>query len=141
MKIRYLSGPKAGQEEQVQNQIGNVVVGAGLAVEIPSNEPPRDSMGYLTIPAPPPGTRQKLTPEWEVIVLTCGDDRYLAITVKLLNQMSTYTGSPDYFPKRLGCWPIPDDIKEFYRREYVNNPALQDTYTAESQRTSASRQT
>lgn len=139
MKIKYLAGPKAGQEEHVENKIGTVVVGAGLAVEIPSNEPPRDSMGLVTIPAPAPGTRQKLTPEWEVIVLNVGDDQFLAIKVTLLHQKSLYTGSPDYFPSRLGCWPIPDDIKNFYRREYVNNPAFQDTATAEGQRQNANR--
>jgi hypothetical protein len=142
MKIRYLSGPKAGQEEQVQNQIGNVVVGAGLAEVIPSNEPPRDQMGHVTIPPPPLHVRGNLKPEWDVIVMTYGADRYryLTITVKLLNQVSTYTGSPDHFPPRLGCWPIPDDIKAYYRREYLNNPALQDTATADGQRMRASRQ-
>jgi hypothetical protein len=133
MRIKYLSGPKAGQEEQVQNQIGNVVVGAGLAVAIPSDEPPRDSMGLLTIPPPPVHTRGNLTPEWDVIVMTYGDAKYLTMTVKLLSQVATYSGHPDFFPPRLGCWPIPDDIRNYYRREYVNNPALQDTDTAKVQ--------
>jgi len=46
MKVRHLSGPKAGQSEHIENTVGRTLIALGVAVE--EKLPPRSSAGWLT---------------------------------------------------------------------------------------------
>jgi hypothetical protein len=133
MKIKYLSGPKAGQVDHVENSVGRFAVGAGLAEQIATDAGPiRDAMGLVTIPAPKPGSPiRKTNPEWEVSVINVGIRSFLAIKVTTLNQSALYSGLPERTPKNIGGWPVPKDVADSYRREYVNSPAMRDEIYAE----------
>src|SRR5580704_9175338 len=46
MKVKFLSGPKSGTTEHINNQTGAVLIAAGLAIEVPMA--PRGSAQWLT---------------------------------------------------------------------------------------------
>ena len=88
MKIRYLNGPKAGQIEFVQNQIGNVVVGAGLAEEV-------DAASTETGKLPKPGSAPVPEPHWEVSVERHSQDSPAWLAIKMtIGPIAPSTGKP-----------------------------------------------
>lgn len=117
MKIKYTSGPKAGQEEHVENSIGRFAINAGLGVQI---ETQADRQARL--PKPGDATVQ---PKWSVIELEgmVTTARCHAIKLEVLHQISFYTGDPKRIRLIGGRVPPPEIVKD-YTYEWEHRPEL-----------------
>lgn len=117
MKIKYLSGPKAGTEEHVEGNVGRFAVSAGLAVQI---ETQADRQARL----PKPG-EAKVEPKWSVIELEgmVTTARCHAIKLEVLHQISFYTGDPARIRLIGGRVPPPEIVRE-YEYEWKHRPEL-----------------
>jgi hypothetical protein len=111
MKIKYLSGPKAGQIEYVQNQIGNVVVGAGLA--------------EIALDPTAPGAGPRLQPQWSVEEMDkITTARFLAIRLLFGAQDAFYAGDPDALTVKTFGRAVPDATFQDYKQRWKANPGL-----------------
>jgi hypothetical protein len=137
MKIKYLSGPKSGQIEFVQNQVGSVVVGAGLAEEITDGAVTAPNIhGEETYRLPKPGDYRALVPEWAVEVRRDARDlAVLVITMKCGDMIVHFCGHPERVNARKqwqdgSRWlngfgrECPQEIAKEYERRWKDNPKL-----------------
>jgi len=130
MKVKYTSGPKAGQEEHVSNEIGRVIVGTGLAEEVETSLFPK--FGDFKIPEP----------KWAVLV-TRGSEavdnpnpvKMLVIEMRLADTIARFSGHPNIVNARRewqggGVWlsgfgrECPKALVDEYRHEWERHPEL-----------------
>jgi len=122
VKIKYTTGPRAGETEHVENNVGRFAVAAGLATEVGGEirapgEPP-----YAL---PKPGAAPAPTPKFEVTEYVGVTRRYLAIKMSILANTTFFTGNPKAI-KLVGGWPVPDDIRRDYAKQWERHPDLRD---------------
>jgi hypothetical protein len=145
MKIKYLSGPRTGQIEHVQNSIGNLAVGAGLATEVPRDPSVslidenranlRAEIGAPQIPPPIFSVKEKKAAD-----SANSEGSILVIELKLGDAVSFFTGDPERANARKE-WPVPGGgtsgrylnglgreipaaILKEYKKRWKNNPEL-----------------
>jgi hypothetical protein len=119
MKIKYLSGPKAGQEEHVPNDVGRFGISSGLAELV--GESPADQASRL----PKFGDAGRQIPSWEVTTYTGVERKYLAIKFSLGQRTEFYSGPPKDI-RRIGGWTPPQTIISEYAKQYRAYPELRD---------------
>jgi hypothetical protein len=135
MKIKYLSGPKAGQIEHVQNQVGGVVCGAGLAEEVSDGAVTAPNMhSEETYRLPRPGEARIPEPVWDVVEVSVVKP-YLAIQMTIGAEKFLYAGRPEHVNARKE-WQgggrylnpfgraVPEEIVKRYAKAYRANRDL-----------------
>jgi hypothetical protein len=135
MKIKFISGPKSGSYEHVENSVGHFAISAGLAELVDAREE-ANNLAYIreqnakNVPDP--------TPRFAVVLFGhSGSEAGLyAIEMrqgaKNAERVVKYYGDPDSihdaknwdgsgFCSAFG-WPVPEAIREKYRQVYKKHP-------------------
>jgi hypothetical protein len=135
MKIKYLSGPRAGESAHVENSVGHFAISAGLAELVDAREE-ANSLAFVrdqNAKNPP-----DLSPRFAVVLFGhSGSEAGLyAIEMrqgaKNAERVTKYYGDPDSIHDRKNydgsayCsafgWPVPEEIREKYRQVYKKHP-------------------
>jgi hypothetical protein len=113
MKIKYSA---TGIIEHVQNQVGRALINAGVATAMPDENAP----GGIA--------KADTAPRWEVVHISSPERTFLAIQMKVLNQVHNFSGRPDALNERSFGHPVPKEIAREYRRQYEGNENLRDKF-------------
>jgi len=127
MLIKYLSGPRVGQTEHVQNQIGQFAIGSGLAEEIPSAPDKRVVTGReAPYRLPQPGdAKNTLRPSFTVEICEgFQEDNFLAIVLRIAGRKEVFAGEPGKLTEKQLGQKVPDAIREEYARQWKAYPNL-----------------
>lgn len=130
MKIRYLTGPAAGEVRHVENSIGRDAIDSGRAEAVFDRTPTQVFEWKDGKPTP------IVKPTFSVGIISGPTGRkFLALSCEILHRKDYFSGDPDTITDKDFGRPvssIPPDVLADYAKKWNANPELRDAYASYS---------